>query len=309
MNQLSCAALFGWVRTSIVIFLGLSIGPAASGDILSGSFRLVATNATGTATLEIPVAAGIIDANGTWRWNRTTSLPLVNTDSGLTVATLLNADILIRTGNTSEVLANLSVLSGTTDTTFTVETPKTTFRRVPTMVALGRATASFTVTDINANNAQISAIGPLGSGAYRGFFNGGAPNGMLFAQLVAIVFAGQRGTATGTQNDPPFGFRPVGTFVDDAQIMLGFVVTQGDRGSATTRIGFPDATSRCAGDIDTDGDVDVEDLSELLSAFGEEVGSSAYNINADFDADGSVFLDDLSTLLFYFGQTCVTVPG
>lgn len=309
MGHRGRAALQGRLRTLISIAFSLSMLPAVTADILTGSFHIIASNDAGTAQFDVPVAAGTFDANGTWRWSRTTALPLLADDSSTTVATLLTADISIKTANTSEILANLAVLSGSSLTRFTIDTPRTTFRRVPAAVATGRATASFTVTDTNANDAQLSALGTLGSGAYRGYFNGGVSGGILFSQLVAIVFAGRQGTATGTQNDPPFGYRPVGAFVDNAQIQLAFSVTQGDRASMVTRLGFPDAISRCAGDVDADGNVNVEDLSKLLSAFGESVGSPLYNINADFNNDSQVLLDDLSTLLFFFGSPCVPVPG
>lgn len=55
------------------------------------------------------------------------------------------------------------------------------------------------------------------------------------------------------------------------------------------------------GDIDGDGDVDLQDLATLLSAFGSCAGDANFNLAADFDASGCIALQDLATLLANFG--------
>lgn len=60
----------------------------------------------------------------------------------------------------------------------------------------------------------------------------------------------------------------------------------------------------CAGDVDGDLDVDLSDLSILLSAFGSCAGDPAYEPDADFNGDDCVALADLSILLAAFGTTC-----
>jgi hypothetical protein len=55
------------------------------------------------------------------------------------------------------------------------------------------------------------------------------------------------------------------------------------------------------GDVDGDGDVDLNDLASLLSAYGSSTGDPDYNPNADFDNDGDVDLTDLATLLSNYG--------
>jgi Domain of unknown function (DUF4394) len=58
----------------------------------------------------------------------------------------------------------------------------------------------------------------------------------------------------------------------------------------------------CPGDVDSDGDVDLTDLSTLLTNFGTPSG--AMRDDGDLDGDGDVDLSDLSQLLSNFGATC-----
>lgn len=55
------------------------------------------------------------------------------------------------------------------------------------------------------------------------------------------------------------------------------------------------------GDLDGDGDVDLADLSQLLSAFGTCESDAMFDAAADIDGDGCVALADLSALLKDFG--------
>jgi uncharacterized membrane protein len=56
------------------------------------------------------------------------------------------------------------------------------------------------------------------------------------------------------------------------------------------------------GDVDGDGDVDLGDLSRLLTVFGLCAGDAGFDAAADFDASGCVELSDLAVLLANFGS-------
>ena len=55
------------------------------------------------------------------------------------------------------------------------------------------------------------------------------------------------------------------------------------------------------GDVDGDGDVDLNDLAALLGAYGSCTGQPSFNPAADFDDSGCIDLGDLATLLGNYG--------
>jgi hypothetical protein len=56
-----------------------------------------------------------------------------------------------------------------------------------------------------------------------------------------------------------------------------------------------------AGDLDDDCDVDLDDLTALLSSYGLCTGDPGFNATADLNTSGCVDLDDLTILLANYG--------
>jgi hypothetical protein len=56
------------------------------------------------------------------------------------------------------------------------------------------------------------------------------------------------------------------------------------------------------GDLDSDGDVDLSDLAQLLSHYGTTGGATWEE--GDIDGDGDVDLSDLAALLAEYGESC-----
>jgi hypothetical protein len=61
-------------------------------------------------------------------------------------------------------------------------------------------------------------------------------------------------------------------------------------------------SSRCAGDLDEDNDIDLSDLAQLLAYYG--LTSGAVYEQGDLDEDGDVDLSDLAALLSVYGTIC-----
>ena len=72
----------------------------------------------------------------------------------------------------------------------------------------------------------------------------------------------------------------------------------------TVNVGGGGGGGSCAEDIDGSGNVDVNDLLSVLSAFG-----SAGAAGEDIDGDGLVNVNDLLQLLGAFGSTCAVATG
>jgi len=72
--------------------------------------------------------------------------------------------------------------------------------------------------------------------------------------------------------------------------------------SAPVEMDFQTITFNCPGDIDGNGQVDLADLSVLLSRFGTPTGATP--ADGDIDNDGDVDLADLAVMLSLFGTVC-----
>lgn len=111
-------------------------------------------------------------------------------------------------------------------------------------------------------------------------------------------------------DDSTFPLPPDG-IIDPASECYGYIFTltcpneqttnginRGTLGSALQFLVGEGPPGGCPGDVDGDGDVDLQDLATLLANFG---GAGPLG---DLDGDGDVDLQDLATLLANFGQPC-----
>ena len=78
----------------------------------------------------------------------------------------------------------------------------------------------------------------------------------------------------------------------------------------TTAVGVAGAQIRgvepCLGDLDGDFDVDLSDLSQLLSNYGQSSGMTYQD--GDLDGDGDVDFSDLAGMLGVYGDVCPSTP-
>ncbi|MCC6361084.1 MAG: hypothetical protein IT450_20270 [Phycisphaerales bacterium] len=94
--------------------------------------------------------------------------------------------------------------------------------------------------------------------------------------------------------------RVYGLGADGAELLVGgdFMMAGGEVSAYLARLG---CVPGVVGDTDGDGDVDIQDLANLLAHFGACAPDPSYDSAADFDNDNCVSLQDLALLLANFG--------
>jgi hypothetical protein len=94
------------------------------------------------------------------------------------------------------------------------------------------------------------------------------------------------------------------TYVEDVKIIV-FAQEPGNHAPRDVYnaavMEWPFTSSAIEGDVDGDGDVDLEDLAALLAMYGLCLGDDGYNDAADFVDNDCIDLSDLSALLSNYG--------
>ena len=271
----------------------------------------------GAAALEIrainPAARGVLvisfdeiswdQSTQTYQWTAAQPLDVLDPNTGQRVATLVDGSLTIQLSNPVRCDVNVQVWAGVLETQVEIRVPPAVLIPLTLQESQFRASAAVTAADLDGDGALVSSIGPLGSGIYRSYVTDLLGQEQLFSQLVASVFAGSGGVATGTQNDPPVGYRPVGFEVSELRAEIAFSVTAQDLATVVTSIrSIP--SDRCAGDMNDDELRDLGDLNRLLLSFGRCEGDGGFTPDADLFPDGCVDLRDLSLMLRVFGAPC-----
>lgn len=287
------------------LLLGLLVTPAvALSDVSYTIFRIVAATSTGLhGSVAYHATEEGWDPDGlTYTWALTDPIPIPDDITGEPIAYCLEGRLVATTQNLCSMQLDMGVLAGDVDTEFTITAPELSFRPIPSVLAEARATASFTVDDIDPNPdfAYIVGLGTPGTGAFRAYINHGS---FRFSHLIGAVFASSGGTSTGSQFDPPVGFRPVGQLVESIRTEMAFRLTPNDVAFATTSFQLPEPAP-CPGDVDSDADVDIDDLTVVLSEYGACAGDSNYDQYDDLDGDDCIAISDVAILLAAYGATC-----
>lgn len=266
-------------------------------------FVVSASNEAGQGGFVITIDEGNWDPNaGIFDWTLPKQVDIYGAKREL-IASILNAHLHIDFGDEFNIEMSVGVFSGTTTTDFDIASAFVTFDHIPAEFAMGRGVATFTVTDLGVDGVCMVGEGGAGLGAARCYYNGYLEEGSLFAHLVSVVCASGGSTADATQSDPDFGYMPFGEDVYDISTRFAFTMTANDLAFALADLGGP-VPPPCVGDVNGDWEVGLEDLGQLLAAFGTVVGDPDYDPDADLNDDGVVDSADLGELLSAYEEGC-----
>jgi len=94
--------------------------------------------------------------------------------------------------------------------------------------------------------------------------------------------------------------------VTNVSVDPGQVSVQGNEGTETAET---TGAVLCKGDLDTDGDVDIDDLGIFAAAFGATSGMPNFDPTADLNGDGDVDASDLAIFTSNFDSAdCPICP-
>lgn len=270
-------------------------------------FRAEATNSIGIGLVEITFEAGFWDPeSSSYTYIQEEPVEIHSETTGEPLASLDNCYLFFRTGSINEIQLSFSVRATSIDTIFFADSPILQYLSVPATEARGRAVASFSVSDLDDNGALLMGIGEgAGPGAYTARINTTTQDpGSAYSNLVNFVYAGPGASAVVTQNDPPSGYRPIGAVTRSSMVHFSFQASVNDAITATTRFIVLGRSAPCPGDVDADGNIDLNDLAGFLAAFGSEGGDGGFSPDVDVVADGIVDINDLGQMLSLFGEIC-----
>jgi len=220
--------------------LGLSLLCAAflttpaDADITGGAFNITATTVEGDqASFLIEAPAGA----KSWVWSSNQRVELISPTTGAVVAVLNPDERETGVEYIDDPVIGLifSVQAGAATTTFTITSALLSFAP---LVAEGRATAGFSLTDFDGDGATLTGIGdPQGTqGGYLAQYNGfaGTLSGTTFAELIPSMSATAYATTTGSDAVPQVGFNSIAAPTFDMSVMISFNLSPNDLASGTS---------------------------------------------------------------------------
>lgn len=248
-NVPQVARIGRWLAVAAI--LGVTSAAAACIRVSDTALQIEASSAAGSGAVDVSLDALSWDAaTQSLSWEPVSAVPIVDPETAAVIATLENAVLEFR--DCSEVALEFELEAGGSQTTVVFRTGQLSFGTIGSDVAEGRATASFSLTDLDGDGAQMVGLGGGGMGAFRAYFNGAAPDGTLFAHLVALISI-SGGTGSASQRDPTFGYRAVGTAVSDMSVEVAFTLTPHDRLTGSTSFDVEPDPADCGADADADG--------------------------------------------------------
>lgn len=273
-----------------------ALAPIASADVSPFAIDVQVSSSLGSGELQVDVLSANFEADTGWMsWSQTTPVQIRDPNNNQVIATLQSATLTVLGPN---VTFNATVRAGAADATVALAAVELGFEPVAPGVAIGRATAAVSVTDTDNNGATVRGVGAAGTGVFRARTNHGAQN---FSTLVSQVTVGPMGTAAGSQNDPPVGFRTVNWATNEMDSLLSFTLTRNDIASATTTYelrNVPDFQLFFDGDLDCDRRLTFGDVAAFVGALidgqqYDDIYPQCSRSLADVNADNVISVTDI----------------
>lgn len=236
-------------RPAVLVALAVGIlgTPPSGADIHNPIFTIYAENDSGTSeTFSVAYNEDCWNAiTQTYTWALSSPVDLL--DGGTLIAKLQNASVVINAAGTApQIDLSLDVIAGSgtssTDyTSFFADTARLSFPTIPANESAGRLAASGEVWDRSEPANEVWMIGLTPSfGSFQGCYNGAAPDGSVFAEVLGVVGmpSGGSGHATGSQSHPSSGFEPIGVTIDDMRVHAAFELSPSDQAITNSFFGL-----------------------------------------------------------------------
>jgi hypothetical protein len=223
MPRLRSIIAIALTAVAVAVF---SVAPALAG--IHGGFIITATTPSGdAASYEIPAPADAVY----WTWSSTERIEMISPTTGDLIA-VINPDgkeSTITFVDDPFIAMSFAVMSGAATTTFTISSGLLSFAAFN---AEARATVGMSVSDTDGDGVTLTGGGPTG-GAYLAQYNGVAPGGTTFAEVIASLSAGPFSSSTTSVDTPAVGFSPIGV-VGDMSVQVKFDLSAYDQASGTS---------------------------------------------------------------------------
>lgn len=205
----------------------MTVATTASGDLIGDIFRISVDAGNGPASFAMTATAGFWDGN-VYYWELPSPVELRDPSNTL-VGTLTQAAVTYVSD--PEVHINFTMQASNQNTNILVDSTLLAFNNINQPE--GKASAALTITDVNGDGATLT---PGNSGAYTSRYNGAAPGGTTFANLLNNPFnAGPISSETVSEEFPGGNnFAPLGGPASDMSARFDFTLSPFDVVSGTS---------------------------------------------------------------------------
>ena len=241
-------SLFSVLCMAIVVLPSNSVAEIALGD---PALSVEVSSSAGAAVFELPLDEMIWDPSAqALEWDSSSAVELIS-DEGATLAILESLSFGIK--GCSGFALNLRIRAGADDLVVKARSGLLEFPAISADVAQARASAGFSLRDLNLDGAMLYGLEGDGTGAGRFYYNGVPGEGVRFAHLVSMIACGGGGNASASQSNPLVGYAALNREARSLCVEVAFVLSDHDRATASLQYDLEPGPADCGLDSDGDG--------------------------------------------------------